>query len=94
MKTLCDTTFVNQKGINVILKVVDPGVLLPATLAGTGPDVALNVYNGLPVNYALRNAANDITQFDDFRYEVTEYGGKVWLDGEANPRFADSAMTP
>ena len=94
MKTLCDTTFVNQKGINVILKVVDPGVLLPATLAGTGPDVALNVYNGLPVNYALRNAAYDITQFDDFRYEVTEYGVKVWLDGEANPRFADSAMTP
>ncbi|HHU21401.1 MAG TPA: extracellular solute-binding protein [Acholeplasma sp.] len=94
LKTLSDTTFTNQYGINVILKVVDPGVLLPATLAGTGPDVALNVYNGLPVNYALRNASYDISQFDDFKYEVTEYGVRLLINGESTPRFADSAMTP
>lgn len=41
-------------------------VLLKATLAGIGPDVALNVDSSLPVNYALRNAVYDLTNFDDF----------------------------
>ena len=43
-----------------------PGVLLPATLAGIGPDVAINVDGGLPVNYALRGAVYDISQQPDF----------------------------
>ena len=50
-------------GINVKLKVVSSDVLLTATLAGRGPDVAINVGNGTPVNYALRKATYDLTEF-------------------------------
>lgn len=66
VKNLIDTTFIPDSGINVILKILAPGVLLPATLAGTGPDVAINVGGGLPVNYALRGAIYDISQQPDF----------------------------
>ena len=72
IKSLIDQNFIydttNYKDVecNVILKVLAAGVLLPATLAGTGPDVAINVDGGLPVNYALRNAIYDISSFPDF----------------------------
>jgi len=99
-----------KEPIRVSLKVVAPGVLLPSTLAGTGPDVAINVDNGLPVNYAMRNAIMDISVFDEF-YEVTgicsaanaekglcEYG-KDYNEGRLeNPNsqylFFNSAMVP
>lgn len=57
---------------NVVLKVLASSVLLPATLAGTGPDVAINVGEGLPINYALRGAVYDIKKFDDFQEVVDE----------------------
>lgn len=96
--------------INVKLKVVAPGVLLPSALAGTGPDIAINVDNGLPVNYALRKAVYDISVFDEF-YEVTGIcsaanaqkglceAGKDYNEGRLNDPnakwlFYGSAMTP
>ena len=66
VKNLIDSTFIPNTNINVILKILAPGVLLPATLAGIGPDVAINVDGGLPVNYALRGAVYDISQQPDF----------------------------
>ncbi len=62
VKNLIDSTFIPDTNINVILKVLAPSVLLPATLAGIGPDVAINVDGGLPVNYALRGAVYDVSQ--------------------------------
>lgn len=70
VKNLIDSTFIPETGINVILKILAPSVLLPATLAGIGPDVAINVDGGLPVNYALRGAVYDVSQQADF-HEVT-----------------------
>ncbi|MDE7238718.1 MAG: hypothetical protein K2N41_03285, partial [Lachnospiraceae bacterium] len=66
IKDLVDNYFVPQTGIAVNVKLVNKDVLLSATLAGEGPDVALNVAGKEPVNYALRNAAVDLTQFDDY----------------------------
>lgn len=66
IKDLVDNYFVPQTGIPVNVKLVNKDVLLSATLAGEGPDVALNVAGKEPVNYALRNAAVDLTQFEDF----------------------------
>ena len=67
--------------------------LLRATLAGEGPDVAiqvantngiagavLNTGNDTPVNYGLRNAVLDLTQFEDFP--------------EIAKRFNESAIIP
>ena len=76
-----DTTTYKNVECNVILKVLAAGVLLPATLAGTGPDVAINVDGGLPVNYALRNAIYDISQFEDFE--------ETW-----QARFTEQEMVP
>ena len=66
IRNLIDTTFTKKTGIKVNLKLTGADVLLKATLAGIGPDVALNVDSTLPVNYALRNAVYDLTNFDDF----------------------------
>jgi len=52
-------------GINVKLKVVSSDVLLTATLAGRGPDVAINVANGTPVNYALRKATYNLNATEE-----------------------------
>lgn len=70
IKQLADNYFVPNSGIPVNIKLVNKDVLLSATLAGEGPDVALNVAGKEPINYALRNAVADLTQFDDFE-EVT-----------------------
>lgn len=81
LRTLIDETFSSaEHNIQVDLRLVRPDVLLPATVAGRGPDIAINVANNLPVNYALRNAIYDISQFDDFE-EITK-------------RFQPSAMVP
>ncbi len=66
IRNLIDTDFTKNTGIKVNLKLTGADVLLKATLAGIGPDVALNVDSSLPVNYALRNAVYDLTNFDDF----------------------------
>ena len=72
LKSLIDQTFIPVYNTNVILKVVNAGVLLPATLAGTGPDVAINVEGGLPVNYALRNAVYNMAEQEDFAEEMAK----------------------
>lgn len=63
LKTMIDDTFVEKYGVGVNVDLITADVLLPATVAGTGPDVALNAGSGEPVNYALRGAATDLTQF-------------------------------
>lgn len=81
IKELVDNYFVPQTNIPVNVKLVNKDVLLSATLAGEGPDVALNVAGKEPVNYALRHAVADLTQFEDFD-EV-----KSWFHDEALTQF-------
>ena len=66
LRRLIDESFTPATGIQVDLKLVNAGVLLPATLAKVGPDVAMNLGNTIPINYAMRNAVYDLTAFDDF----------------------------
>ncbi len=80
IKQMIDETFTEQYKVKVNLKLVNAGVLLPATLAGVGPDVAMFSGENLPVEYAMRNAIYDISQFEDFN--------------EVKNRFTDSAMVP
>jgi ABC-type glycerol-3-phosphate transport system substrate-binding protein len=78
LRKLIDESFTSETGIQVDLKLVNGAVLLPATLAGEGPDVAMGVTYNIPVNYAMRNAVYDLSQFDDF--------------GDVKDRFMDSSM--
>lgn len=80
LKRLIDNSFTPNTGINVDVKLVASTVVLPATLSGEGPDVVIQLNENLPVDYALRNALVDLSQFDDFEEVVT--------------RFDESALTP
>lgn len=80
LKALVDESFTKKTGINVNLMLVQMDTLLQATLAGQGPDVAMQVTNDTPMNYAMRGAATDLTQFSDFKQVAS--------------RFRESAMTP
>ena len=78
LRKLIDESFTSETGIQVDLKLVNGAVLLPATLAGEGPDVAMGVTYNIPVNYAMRNAVYDLSQFADF--------------ADVKDRFMDSSM--
>ncbi len=80
IKSLIDESFTKESGINVNLMLVQMGTLLQATLAGQGPDVAMQVSNDIPMNYAMRGAAIDLSQFSDFQTVAS--------------RFRSSALVP
>lgn len=80
LKSLIDESFTPQTNINVNLELVDMGMLLQATLAGQGPDVAVQVSSDIPVNYGMRNAVVDLSQFPDLE--------------EVKRQFRESAMVP
>ncbi len=71
LKAMVDDTFTPQTGIKVNVEIVGADALLSAVVAGRGPNVVLSVGADQPVNYALRNAAEDLTQFADYK-EVLE----------------------
>ena len=73
LKTMIDDTFTPGTDIKVNVKLVEAGTLLNAVIAGRGPDVVLSVMQGEPVNYALRNAVEDITQFEDYEEVLEEF---------------------
>ena len=73
LKSLVDETFTPDTGIKVNVEIVDPSALLNAVLAGRGPNVVLSVGADQPVNYALRHASEDITQFEGWEEVLSHY---------------------
>lgn len=73
LKTMVDDTFTPATGIHVNVKLVVAETLLTAVVAGNGPDVVLSLGSWFPVNYAMRNAVEDLTQFDDFEQVVAPF---------------------
>lgn len=65
LKTMVDDTFTPTYGVKVNVMLVDPNALLNAVVAGNGPDVVISTDSWNPVNYALRHAVEDLTQFED-----------------------------
>lgn len=80
LKTMVDDTFTPLTGIRANVKLVVADTLLTAVVAGNGPDVVLSVGSWFPVNYAMRNAVEDLTQFPDF--------------DQVASAFYDSALAP
>ncbi len=85
LKTMVDDDFTTSTGVKVNVEIVDPGALLNAVLAGRGPNVVLSVGADQPVNYALRGAAEDITQFEGWEEVLSHYSESSYeqyrLDG-------------
>ena len=73
LKSLVDETFTPNTGIKVNVEIVAADALLNAVVAGRGPNVVLSVGADQPVNYALRKAAEDITQFDGWEEVLSHY---------------------
>lgn len=80
LKAMIDDTFTPLTGISVNLKLVNADVLLRASLAGEGPDVAMQVGNDVPVNFGMRSAAEDLSQYPGY--------------DEVIKQFKDSALVP
>lgn len=88
LKNMVDDSFTPESGINVNVKLININSLLPAVTAGNGPDVVVSAYSRAPVDYALRNAVVDLTQFPDcdevlknFKpsaYESYKYDGGIF----------------
>lgn len=73
LKSLVDESFTPQTGIKVNVEIVAADALMNAVLAGRGPNVVLSVGADQPVNYALRHASEDITQFDGWEEVLAPY---------------------
>ncbi|MBO5649223.1 MAG: extracellular solute-binding protein [Clostridia bacterium] len=79
VRQMINDMFTPEYGVPVALKLVAAGTLLPATLAGDGPDVAY-MGGADPINYAIRNAIQKLDGFDTF--------------DEVCKRFSDQAIVP
>ena len=77
LKTMVDDTFTANTGIKVNVKLVQVDALLPAVVAGNGPDVVLSVSGWFAVNYAMRHAAEDLTQFEDFDEVIQPFESSI-----------------
>ncbi len=81
MQKLTEQYFTPQNdGLKVNVQLVAATALLPSALAGTGPDVAMNLPSSTPIDFAIRKAAVDLSKMEGFD-EVTK-------------RFHPAAMTP
>jgi ABC-type glycerol-3-phosphate transport system substrate-binding protein len=80
IKMMIDQRFTPETNIGVTLRLIDMGMLLPATVAGIGPDVTMAIGNSLPMDYGVRGAVRDISGLPGFDDIIA--------------RFPEAAMTP
>ena len=73
LKTMIDEAFTPNYNVKVNVQLVAPDAILSAVMAGIGPDVVLSVDGWFAVNYAMRNAVEDLTQFPDFEEVVKPF---------------------
>ena len=77
LKTMVDDTFTVNTGIKVNVKLVQGDAILPAVVAGNGPDIVLSVSGWYAVNYAMRNAVEDLTQFEDYDEVISPFYSSI-----------------
>lgn len=105
IRNLVDDSFNELYNIPVTVKLVVGSTLLPATLAGTGPDVYMGAAQSDPVNFAIRSAVyslnseahgynfNDLSKWKDHPV-YGEFIDEIATFDEVTERFAPAAMIP
>lgn len=74
LQAMIDETFTKATGVQVKLSIMpDESKLILANAANTQPDVALGVSTNLPYELAVRGAAAELTQFEDFYDYVSQF---------------------
>ncbi len=71
VKSMIDSDFSKNKGIAVNFAI--SSALVQAVMAGKGPDVAINISRGQPVNLALREAVLPLSKFKDYKDVAATY---------------------
>jgi len=82
LKAMIDDTFTPLTGVRVNLKLVGADAVMPAVVAGTGPDMVLTLPGGEVVNYAIRGAVLDISKLPGFNDVVKEVDRSVVIPFE------------
>jgi len=77
LKSMIDDTFTPRTGIRVNVRLVAGDAVMPAVVAGTGPDVVLSIGQGDVINYAIRNAVVDISKFPGYGEVIKELNPSV-----------------
>ncbi len=80
MQKLTEQYFTPKTGLKANVQLVAATALLPSALAGTGPDVAMNVPSSTPIDFAIRSAAVDLSEMEGYE--------------EVVKRFHETAITP
>ena len=83
MMDMITEDFTAKTGIQVNISLVQTG-FIEATLAGTGPDVAVGVSRGQPVNLACRGALIDLSQFSTFDEVCKRFSSNATVPYEYN----------
>jgi len=73
VQRMINEDFIPKKEISVKAQNVSLGALMPALLASRGPDVMLNMDEATPVNYALRGAIYNLSNFSDIDEVLSKY---------------------
>ncbi|MGM9624418.1 MAG: extracellular solute-binding protein, partial [Eubacteriales bacterium] len=92
VRQMINDMFTPEYGVPVELKLVAAGTLLPATLAGQGPDIAF-MGGSDPINYAIRSAIQKLDNFDTFDEVCSRFNPEALvpftLDVADNPNTPD-----
>lgn len=86
--------FTPEYGVSVDLKLVAGGSLLPSVLAGVGPDVSLGHATSDVINWAIRNALVELTDFVENDGYLVDKDGKQVYDTPVYDWFAEAAWVP
>lgn len=99
IRDLVDNDFAEKyPGIEVDIKIVVGGSILPSILAGTGPDVTFAIDSGTVINYAIRyavkavnnpNADSDDPDLRKIGFNFTEKGIQKYKDDPVYSKFFD-----
>lgn len=73
VKNMVDDSFSSQYETPVNVLLIPADVILPATLAGNGPDVVLNMTGKNLVNFAMRNALADVDSLPGYADMLDRY---------------------
>lgn len=94
VRQLVANDFTPAYGVSVNLKLVAGGSLLPSVLAGVGPDVSLGHATGDVINWAIRNALVELTDYVENDGYLVDKDGKQVYDTPIREWFADAAWVP
>ena len=77
IRSMISDDFTPNHNVVVDLKLITASTLLPATLAGSGPDVAMTISTDNIVNYAIRHAITPLQEFDGFEEQISQYAASA-----------------